>query len=160
LAWADAPDSTAIRAGLRASGRDARERAADAIRRWARTDPAGAAALWDGIGVRERALLAHALASTGTRHAAQVALERAAGAEQEIFQAALVGLVLGGRASVYNWHDPLREDRDATSFGYVVAPEYFPIDQTRLRVEWEHNMNRLVGQRFRIVGLVGVQVGP
>jgi hypothetical protein len=69
-------------------------------------------------------------------------------------------LFLGGRASLYNWHDPLRDDRDATSFGYMVAPEYRPIQQTRLRVEWEHNMNRLVGQRFRIVGLIGVEVGP
>jgi hypothetical protein len=69
-------------------------------------------------------------------------------------------LWLGGNVSAYNWNDPLRPDRDATSFGYMIAPEYRPIPQTRFRVEWEHDMNRLVGQRFRIVGVVGVRVAP
>jgi hypothetical protein len=67
---------------------------------------------------------------------------------------------LGGSVSTYNWEDPLRPDRDATSFGYMIAPEYRPIEQTRFRVEWEHDMNRLVGQRFRLVGLVSVRVAP
>ena len=67
---------------------------------------------------------------------------------------------LGGNVSTYNWEDPLRPDRDATSFGYVIAPEYRPLDEARFRVEWEHNMNRLVGQRFRLVGLVSVKVAP
>jgi len=66
---------------------------------------------------------------------------------------------MGGRVSAYDWHDPLRPDRDATSFGYVVAPEYVPADFTRIRVEWEHNMNRLVGQRFRLLGMVSMKVG-
>src|SRR5690606_39273517 len=38
---------------------------------------------------------------------------------------------LGGRVSVYSWDDPLRPDRNATSFGYVVAPEYAPWNFTR-----------------------------
>jgi hypothetical protein len=66
---------------------------------------------------------------------------------------------LGGRVSVYDWADPTRDDRDATSFGYVVSPEYRPVDMARIRVEWEHNMNRLVGQRFRLLGLVSFQLG-
>ncbi|HHH28523.1 MAG TPA: hypothetical protein ENK57_09275 [Polyangiaceae bacterium] len=66
---------------------------------------------------------------------------------------------LGGRVSVYDWTDPSRDDRDATSFGYVVAPEYRPADLARIRVEWEHNMNRLVGQRFRLLGLVTFRLG-
>jgi hypothetical protein len=65
---------------------------------------------------------------------------------------------LGGAVSVYDWSDPLRSGRDATSFGYVLAPEYVPSDLARLRVEFEHDMNRLVGQRFRLVGLVQLRV--
>lgn len=65
---------------------------------------------------------------------------------------------LGGRVSVYNWDNPLRPHRNATSFGYVVAPEYRPFKDTTLRLEWEHNMNRLVGQRFRLLGLVSFRV--
>jgi hypothetical protein len=66
---------------------------------------------------------------------------------------------LGGRVSVYDWTDATRTDRDATSFGYVVSPEYRPADLAKIRVEWEHNMNRLVGQRFRLVGLVSFKLG-
>ncbi|MEZ4440302.1 MAG: hypothetical protein R3B72_14490 [Polyangiaceae bacterium] len=65
---------------------------------------------------------------------------------------------LGGRVSTYNWTDPTRADRDATSFGYVVAPEVRPVDFTRIRVEWEHNMNRLVGQRFRLLGYLTLRL--
>ncbi|MSP25149.1 MAG: hypothetical protein EXR75_08285 [Myxococcales bacterium] len=64
---------------------------------------------------------------------------------------------LGGRVSTYEWHDPLRPTRDATSFGYVIAPEITPVETTKLRLEWEHDMNRLVGQRFRVVGWLTVR---
>jgi hypothetical protein len=64
-------------------------------------------------------------------------------------------LWLGGRVSVFNWLDPTRPEREATSFGYVLAPEVRPLrDLIRARVEWEHDINRLVGQRFRIVGVL------
>ncbi len=65
---------------------------------------------------------------------------------------------LGGRVSGYHWNDPTRANRDATSFGYVVAPELLPWEYTKFRVEWEHNMNRLVGQRFRVVGYITLRV--
>lgn len=65
---------------------------------------------------------------------------------------------VAARASVYEWADPLRPDRDATSFGYVVAGGYRPLKLADVRVEWEHDMNRLVGHRFRIVGLLNVRV--
>ncbi len=67
-------------------------------------------------------------------------------------------LALGGRVSTYEWHNPLRPDRDATSFGYVVAPEVAPVERTKVRIEWEHDMNRLVGHRFRVVGTLTVEV--
>jgi hypothetical protein len=67
---------------------------------------------------------------------------------------------LGGRVSSYNWHDPARPDRDATSFGYVIAPEVQPVQFGKLRVEWEHDTNRLVGQRFRLLGIITMRMAP
>jgi len=67
---------------------------------------------------------------------------------------------LGGRVSVYDWDDPLRPARHATSFGYVLAPEWRPWRYTSLRMEWEHNTNRLVGQRYRALGYVAFEVVP
>ncbi|KYG05239.1 hypothetical protein BE21_42070 [Sorangium cellulosum] len=67
---------------------------------------------------------------------------------------------LGARVSLYNWADPLRPDRDATSFGYVLGAGYRPGEFADFKLEWEHDMNRLVGQRFRVVGLVSLRVAP
>ena len=58
--------------------------------------------------------------------------------------------------SLYDWHNALRAGRDATSFGYVLGGGISPLERTRLGVEWEHDMNRLVGQRFRVLGTVTV----
>ncbi|MDI1430505.1 MULTISPECIES: hypothetical protein [Polyangium] len=66
---------------------------------------------------------------------------------------------VGGRVSVYDWNDPLRPDRGATSFGYVLGAGVRPVQQADLRIEWEHDMNRLVGQRFRIVALLNLRLG-
>ncbi len=62
--------------------------------------------------------------------------------------------------SLYNWEDPLRPDRGATSFGYVLGAGYRPGEVADFKIEWEHDMNRLVGQRFRVVGLVNLRVAP
>ncbi|WP_437737054.1 hypothetical protein [Sorangium sp. So ce1335] len=67
---------------------------------------------------------------------------------------------LGARVSLYNWEDPLRPDRGATSFGYVLGAGYRPGEAADFKLEWEHDMNRLVGQRFRVVGLVNLRVAP
>ena len=66
---------------------------------------------------------------------------------------------LGARASLFDWKDPLRPARDATSFGYVLGAGYRPTGLADLRLEWEHDMNRLVGQRFRVVAMLNLQVG-
>ncbi|HVY46019.1 MAG TPA: hypothetical protein VHB21_09075 [Minicystis sp.] len=65
---------------------------------------------------------------------------------------------VGARTSLYDWEDPEREDRSATSFGYVLAGGFHPATSADFRVEWEHDMNRLVGQRYRIVALLDVKV--
>jgi hypothetical protein len=55
--------------------------------------------------------------------------------------------------SLWDWSDALRPDRDATSLGYVLGagvtpgPNFFA--RSRFGVELGHDMNRLVGQRFR-----------
>jgi hypothetical protein len=86
---------------------------------------------------------------------------RRVGATVSAQQALVPGLFwLGGRLSAYEWHDPLRPDRDAASLGYVIAPEIQPLPFGKLRVEWEHEMNRLVGQRFRVLGLITMKVAP
>lgn len=65
---------------------------------------------------------------------------------------------VGSRVSVYDWADPTREGRDATSFGYVLAGGFQPLQEARMRVEWEHSLNDLVGNRFRLVGLLDILV--
>ena len=92
------------------------------------------------------------LVETGTRgrrDGADVALERplAGGA-----------YTLGTRASLYEWSDVLRPDRSATSFGYVLGLGIHPSSVASGRVEWEHDMNRLVGNRFRLLALLNVAV--
>jgi hypothetical protein len=59
--------------------------------------------------------------------------------------------LLAARLSVYDWDDSLRPDRSATSFGYVAGAGYRPGPLTNVMLEWEHNTNRLVGQRYRIM---------
>jgi hypothetical protein len=55
--------------------------------------------------------------------------------------------------SLWDWSDGLRPDRDATSFGYVLGAGVTPgptfFTRSRLGVELEHDMNQLVGHRFR-----------
>jgi hypothetical protein len=64
--------------------------------------------------------------------------------------------------SLWDWSDALRPDRDALSFAYVLGAGYHPgpslVGRTRLGVELEHNVNRLVGQRFRALATLDVTV--
>ena len=65
---------------------------------------------------------------------------------------------VGARTSLYGWHDPTRPDRDATSFGYVLTSGFRPMRVAEFRLEWEHDMNRLVGQRYRVLALINLLV--
>jgi hypothetical protein len=60
--------------------------------------------------------------------------------------------------SVYSWLDELRSDRGAASLTYVLGGGVSPLDTTRLGVEWEHSMNRLSGERIRLLGTLQVRV--
>lgn len=65
---------------------------------------------------------------------------------------------LGARTSIHDWTDPTRPDRDATSLGYVLAGGFRPLEEARLRVEWEQSFNELVGSRVRLLGLLDILV--
>lgn len=66
--------------------------------------------------------------------------------------------VASGRASLWQWNDKLRPDRDATSVGYVAGLGYLFASRSRALVEWDHNVNRLVGHRFRLMFWLTVAV--
>lgn len=65
---------------------------------------------------------------------------------------------LGVRISAFDWSDPERPDRDATSAGYVLAWGFRPLAEARLRLEWEQSFNELVGSRVRVLGMLDVLV--
>lgn len=63
---------------------------------------------------------------------------------------------VGGRVSLYNFYDSLRPQREATSFAYVLSGSYRPFDVARIGLEWDHAINDLVGNRFRVVALLDI----
>ncbi|HEV8548366.1 MAG TPA: hypothetical protein VGQ57_05040, partial [Polyangiaceae bacterium] len=63
--------------------------------------------------------------------------------------------------SLYDFADELRPDRYATSFTYVLGAGIFPNalgSRSRLGFEWEQSMNRLVGQRYRLLATLDLSV--
>lgn len=72
---------------------------------------------------------------------------------------------VGAILSLYDWVDNTRPDRSATSFGYVLAAAFHPfLDKKQpgrpdFRVEWQHDYNRLVEHRFRLVGMFSIWAG-
>ncbi len=66
--------------------------------------------------------------------------------------------VLEGRASVWQWNDKLRPGRDATTAGYVAGVGYRFAPRSQALFEIEHNVNRLVGHRFRAMLWLSVAV--
>jgi hypothetical protein len=67
--------------------------------------------------------------------------------------------VTGLRAGLWSWKDDLRADREATSFQYVADLGYRFLPRCQGTVEWEHDINGLVGQRFRLMFLLSLGVG-
>jgi hypothetical protein len=66
--------------------------------------------------------------------------------------------IVQGRASLWQWNDKLRAGRDATSLGYVAGVGYKLAPRAQTLFEFEHTMNRLVGQRFRAMLWLSVAV--
>lgn len=70
---------------------------------------------------------------------------------------------LDGRLSLWNFRDRLRTDgaggsRDATSVGYVVGAGYKLSNESNAMLQWEHDVNRLVGMRYRVLATLNVRV--
>jgi hypothetical protein len=57
--------------------------------------------------------------------------------------------ILSARTGLWQWDDKLRPDRDATSFQYVVGAGYKLWRRSLVFADFEHDMNRIAGQRFR-----------
>jgi len=95
-----AADPERITNGLQAPDRASREEAARAARAWARTDPAGVAALLPALDLRGKAELLRALAGAGTSHAARLALRHADAKEEVLFSAIVAGLREGGEKAI------------------------------------------------------------
>jgi hypothetical protein len=63
------------------------------------------------------------------------------------------------RGSIFDWDDNLRPERSATSVGYVLGGGWAPSSVANMMIQWEHNANQLVGQRYRVLALLNLKVG-
>ena len=75
---------------------------------------------------------------------------------QHVFETRYVASL---RAGVWQWQDKLQPDRDAASFNYVAGLGYRFAPRSQTMVEWEHDINGLVGQRFRVMAWLSFAVG-
>jgi hypothetical protein len=66
--------------------------------------------------------------------------------------------VLSGRVGLWHWEDDLRPDRTALSFGAVLGGAYRFFHDSRLGVEWENDLNHLVGWRMRVLAYLRFSV--
>jgi hypothetical protein len=57
--------------------------------------------------------------------------------------------VFQGRVGVWQWNDQLRPDRDATDLGYSVGCGYKVLPRSLVLADFQHDINRIAGQRFR-----------
>ncbi len=55
------------------------------------------------------------------------------------------------RTGVWQWDDKLQPDRSTASFNYVAGVGYRFAPRARTLVEWEHDINGIVGNRFRLM---------
>ena len=75
---------------------------------------------------------------------------------EQIFQTRYVATL---RTGLWQWQDNLQPGRDAVGFNYVAGLGYLFAPRSRAMFEWEHDMNRVVGQRFRLMLWLSVAVG-
>lgn len=87
---------------------------------------------------------------TGRRVGADLSAER-------VFETRYVAM---GRLSFWDFEDALRPTRAAASAGYVTGIGYRFAPRSQAMVEWEHNVNRLAGHRFRVLVWLSVAVLP
>ncbi len=66
--------------------------------------------------------------------------------------------VFSGRVGLWQWEDKLRPDRSTTSFGAVVGGAYRFYRNSQFGVEWENDINGLVGWRTRVISYLRLAV--
>jgi hypothetical protein len=67
---------------------------------------------------------------------------------------------VSGRAGLWQWNDKIRADRDAVGVNYVASLGYRFASRSRAMVDWEHDINRIAGQRFRVMLSLALAVMP
>jgi len=60
--------------------------------------------------------------------------------------------VLNGRVGIWHWEDKLRPDRRTSSYGAVIGGAYRFFHGSQVGVEWENDINGIVGWRTRVLG--------
>ncbi|MGZ3474547.1 MAG: hypothetical protein ACXWUG_09745, partial [Polyangiales bacterium] len=85
------------------------------------------------------------------------------GADLAYDKTVLDRVLLDGRISLWHFADKLRRDangntRDATSVGYVLGAGYKFSPEANGMLQFEHDMNRLVGMRYRLMAVLNVRV--
>jgi hypothetical protein len=60
--------------------------------------------------------------------------------------------VLNGRVGIWHWEDKLRPDRRTSSYGAVLGGAYRFFHGSQIGVEWENDINGIVGWRTRVLG--------
>jgi hypothetical protein len=68
-------------------------------------------------------------------------------------------ILLRARLGLWQWDDKLRPDRDATNFGYMLGVGYRFAPRCQTVLEWQEDVNRLVGQRFRALLTLSLALG-
>ena len=66
--------------------------------------------------------------------------------------------LVSGRVGLWHWEDSLRPDRSALSFGAVLGGGYRIFHGSQVGVEWENDINQLVGWRMRVLGYLRLTV--
>jgi hypothetical protein len=66
--------------------------------------------------------------------------------------------VVSGRVGLWHWEDKLRPDRSAASFGAVLGGAYRFFHGSQVGVEWENDINQLVGWRMRVLAYLRMTV--
>lgn len=68
-------------------------------------------------------------------------------AERTLYTHTVATVRLGG----WDWKDTLRPERSAFNFGYVLGLGYKFFQGSQAMIEWQHDANRLSGQRVRVM---------
>ncbi|HEX4474024.1 MAG TPA: hypothetical protein VH142_03035, partial [Polyangiaceae bacterium] len=59
--------------------------------------------------------------------------------------------VFNGRVGIWHWEDKLRPDRATSSYGVVLGGAYRFFHGSQAGLEWENDINGIVGWRTRVL---------